>query len=242
MIVFIHGVPDTSFMWTPLIGALGLVDGDYLAPTMPGFNATPLGSFDATREAYVDWAATLLEEASAAHGPVDLVGHDWGAPIAAVAAQRRPETVRTWTLVNAAPEPSFEWHRMARIWQTPIIGELFMRVAVAGAFRKSLVANGMPPDIAAHEAPRIDTHMKSAILRLYRSAKDTSAWNLDFAGIADRGLILWGENDPYVPVQVAQTFSDRWSLPLRVEQGVGHWGICERPEAFAAHLKAHWHR
>ena len=115
-----------------------------------------------------------------------------------------------------------------------------MALARPGLFQRRLVAAGMPEEVARHEAPLFDKSMKHAILRLYRSAKEPRDWEVDFSGIADRGLVLWGSGDPFVPVKYARSFAERWSLPLRVEKGAGHWGICARPEAFAAHLTAHW--
>ncbi len=240
MKLFIHGVPDTGYMWQPLIQALGLEKDAYSAPTMPGFDgATPPG-FAATKEAYLQWLVGTLDETARAHGPVDLVGHDWGAPLCAMAAQMRPDAIRTWTVVNAVPEPTYEWHSLARTWQTPVLGELFMALGSTEKFRKQLTAAGMPPDIAAHEAPRIDSHMKRAILKLYRSAKNPAEWQSDFSEVAGRGLVLWGEDDPFVPIKFGKRFCDRWSIPLVQEAGVGHWGNCERPDAFAAHLQQHW--
>lgn len=238
--ILIHGVPDTSYMWTPLIETMNLSADSFVAPTMPGFDGKSHGSFAATMEAYLGWVIQALDDAAAVHGPLDIIGHDWGAPLSAMAAQMRPEKIRSWTVVNAAPEPSFEWHSMARLWQTPILGELFMMLGNARRFEKSLIDAGMPSRVAAHEAPLIDKNMKRSILKLYRSAKNPKDWTTDFSNISDRGLILWGADDPYVPTKVARSFSERWGIPLHVEEGVGHWGICEKPEAFAAHLKPHW--
>ena len=242
MKLFIHGVPDTGFMWGPLIRALGLADDDWLAPTLPCFDGTTPPGFAATKEAYLAWVMETLEATAGAHGPVDIIGHDWGAPLSAMAAQMRPELIRTWAVVNAVPEPSYEWHALARKWQTPILGELFMALGSTRAFHQQLVAAGMPREIADHEAPRIDRHMKRAILKLYRSAKNPAEWSVDFSNIADRGLVLWGVDDPFVPMKFAKTFCARWDIPLGAEEGVGHWGICEKPEAFAARLEAHWDR
>lgn len=242
MKLFIHGVPDTGYMWGPLVKALGLVEGEFFAPTLPGFDgATPTG-FAATKEAYLSWVSQTLRDTAATHGPVDIVGHDWGAPLCAMAAQMNPEAVRTWTVVNAVPEPSYEWHSLARRWQTPILGELLMALGSTKRFHQQLVAAGMPETIADHEAPRIDSHMKRAILKLYRSAKKPAEWSVDFSGIADRGMVMWGADDPFVPIKFAETFCNRWSVPLASEEGVGHWGICERPVAFATHLQRHWDR
>lgn len=240
MILFIHGVPDTGYMWMPLIKSLGLGDDDYLAPTMPGFDGTMPAGFTATKDAYLEWVIRLLENTAKSHGPVDLVGHDWGAPLSAMAAQMRPDTIRTWTIVNAAPEPSYEWHSLARTWQKPILGELFMALGSTKKFHQQLIGAGMPKEIADHEAPLINSTMKRAILKLYRSAKNPADWTVDFSNIAGKGLVLWGAGDQFVPLKVANRFCERWDIRLAVEEGVGHWGICERPDAFASHLKSHW--
>jgi pimeloyl-ACP methyl ester carboxylesterase len=183
-----------------------------------------------------------LEATAKTHGPVDLVGHDWGSPLCAMAALARPDAIRTWTLINAVPEPTYQWHSLARTWQTPVVGELFMALGSTAKFRKQLLAAGMPEAVADHEAPLIDAHMKRAILKLYRSARDPGEWAADFSGIADRGLVLWGADDPFVPMTYAQRFCESWDIPLVSEAGVGHWGLCERPAAFAAHLTRHWAR
>ena len=117
-----------------------------------------------------------------------------------------------------------------------------MALGSAKKFRQQLVAAGMPQAIADHETPLIDRHMKRAILKLYRSAKNLADWTADFSNIADLGLVLWGAGDAFVPVKIAHRFCERWNIPLAVEEGVGHWGICERPDAFASHLGSHWAR
>ncbi len=242
MKLFIHGVPDTGFMWGPLTKALELAESDYLAPTMPCFDGNTPPGFAATKEAYLAWVIETLETTANEHGPVDIVGHDWGAPLSAMAAQSRPDLIRTWTVVNAVPEPSYEWHALARKWQTPILGELFMALGSTKKFHQQLISAGMPKTIADHEAPRINGPMKRAILKLYRSAKNPADWSVDFSNIADKGLVMWGLDDPFVPIKFAKTFCDRWNVPLAAEEGLGHWGLCERPDVFAAHLKAHWDR
>lgn len=242
MKLFIHGVPDTGYMWTPLLEALDLPKDAYLAPTLPCFDGKTPAGFPATVEAYLDWTLRFLDDVAARHGPVDIIGHDWGAALCALAAQMRPEAVRTWTVVNAVPEPSYEWHWLARAWQTPILGELVMALGSTRRFRRQLVSAGMPQALAHHEAPLIDRHMKRAILKLYRSAKRPEDGEVDFSRIADRGLALWGGDDAFVPVKFAHRFCERWSIPLAVEKGVGHWGICEKPKSFASRLTVHWNR
>ena len=93
MKLFIHGVPDTGYMWTPLTEALGLADDDYAAPTMPGFDGTMPAGCEATKEAYLDWVSQTLQATAERHGSVDPVGHDWGSPLCAIATLARPDTI-----------------------------------------------------------------------------------------------------------------------------------------------------
>lgn len=241
MKLFVHGVPDTGYMWTPLIEALAPGEETFLTPTMPGFDGSWPAGFLATAEAYTAWlVGEIARAAQDAGGPIDVVGHDWGAPLVAIAALAQPAHIRSWCVINAAPEPTYQWHKLARIWQTPLAGEFFMAFGTRKKFRQELVVAGMPKQIARHEAPRIDAYMKRAILKLYRSAKTPADWDADFSSIADRGLVMWGTGDPFVPVSYGKTFAKRWSLPLFTERGVGHWGICQRPAPFAERLQTFW--
>lgn len=238
--VLIHGVPNTGYMWQPLITALDLGKNDFLTPTMPCFDGHTPDGFTSTVNEYVDWLVRYLEIIFEQHGPIDLVGHDWGAPLSAMAAQARPELIKTWSIINAAPEPEYEWHSIAKAWQTPVIGEIFMAMANSEKFHQKLTQEGVPKAIADHEAPLIDKHMKRAILRLYRSGREPSEWTMDFSNIADRGLVLWAGADLFVPVKVAKRFCARWGIPLEIADDLGHWGICADPKAFAPHLSKHW--
>jgi pimeloyl-ACP methyl ester carboxylesterase len=111
MKVFLHGVPDTPFMWSPLLAALALQPDEVLTPALPGFGCARPSGFAATKEAYADWLTGILEDACArAGGPVDVVGHDWGALLMARVVSQRPDLIRTWVLSNALPDPLYRWH------------------------------------------------------------------------------------------------------------------------------------
>lgn len=239
--LFLHGVPDTPSMWDPLIAELGLDTGAYLAPAMPGFVEPLPHGFDASKEAYVDWYIAEIEKAHEEAGPVDLVGHDWGAIITVRAASLRPDLVKSWCVANALPHPDYKWHRMARMWQTPILGELIMAVTRKETLCKSLHAAGIPADLASKEASHWSPHMRGAILKLYRSAKTAGTdWWDDTKNLPERGLVFWGEDDPYVPVWVAEKFCEHTGTRLEKQTGTGHWSIIERADVLAGLLTEHW--
>jgi pimeloyl-ACP methyl ester carboxylesterase len=242
--LFLHGVPDSPAIWRPLIAALDLGDTPFAVPALPGFTGPLPAGFPATKEAYADWAVGQAEALFAAHGPIDIIGHDWGALIAQRVAMLRPDLLRSWAISNAVIDPDYRGHRVARIWNTPVLGELFMALSKADKLAEGLAAQGMPADIAAEEAEQWrNKDKRRAILKLYRSAKGLSFahdWARDIDRLPAQGALIWGADDPYVPLSVAQRFSANTGIPLTVVDRAGHWAIAERPVEVAAALHRFW--
>lgn len=241
MKLFLHGVPDTPSMWDPLIAELGLPAETYRAPALPGFVSPASDGFGSTKEDYVDWYISELETAFASNGPVDLVGHDWGAIITIRAASLRPDLVRTWCVANALPHPDYKWHSVARMWQTPVVGELMTAITRKEQLCKTLHAAGIPADLASKEASHWSPHMKKSILRLYRSAKTVGVdWSPEVQNLPERGMVFWGVDDPYVQTEIADKFCAETGAQLLKQEKTGHWSIIERADIMAAALRDHW--
>ncbi|MBA3940186.1 MAG: alpha/beta hydrolase [Sphingopyxis sp.] len=242
--LFLHGVPDSPLIWQPLLAVLDLGDAPVAVPALPGFTAPLPAGFAATKDAYADWAVGQAEALFAVHGPIDIVGHDWGALIAQRVAMLRPDLIRSWAISNAVIEPEYRGHRIARIWNRPLIGEIFMALSKADKLAEGLAAQGMPADIARAEAVQWKSRDKRrAILKLYRSAKGLSFahdWALDIPKLPANGALVWGAGDPYVELAVAQRYAANTGTPLTVIEGAGHWAIAERPQQVAAALRAFW--
>jgi pimeloyl-ACP methyl ester carboxylesterase len=230
--VFVHGVPDTSAMWDPLLAKLSR--DDVVTLRLPGFGAPLPEGFGATKEEYVDWIVAQLGELD---GPIDLVGHDWGALLAQRVALTRPDLLRTFTQSNAAVTDKFKWHELATQWQTPEVGEQIMEAFTPETMGPGLAGAGHPgPDEAA---AAIDDTMKRCILALYRSATDFPG---DWAptGPAERpGLVLWGKDDPVAPPGSAERFSEVTGARLVLLDG-GHWAAVEHPDQAAPALEDFW--
>lgn len=243
MILFVHGVPDTAILWQPLVAALGLQPDSYRALYLPGF-ASPLPkSFSATKDAYAAWLISQIEEAGE---PVHIVGHDWGALLVLRAVSLRPELISSWCVTNAVIDKEYSGHRTARMWATPLLGELVMLgMRNKERLEAGLIEGGMPASLAREEVPHIDKTMRQSILKLYRSAvglRFRGEWVDDLANMPKRGQLFWGETDPYVDLSVAERFSKQWNVPLHVARGAGHWACHERAQEFAGVLAAHWSR
>src|SRR5258705_3401931 len=143
-VVFVHGVPDTWRVWRALIGRLHR--GDVVTLSLPGFGCEIPHGFDCSKEAYCDW---LMREVDNVDGPVDLVAHDWGAILALRVASLEPTLIRTWAVGGAPLDPEYEWHKVAKLWQTPEVGEQVMEKVTPETLAPGLVAAGLPAARAA---------------------------------------------------------------------------------------------
>ena len=234
--VFVHGVPDTSRVWRPVIQRLRRMD--VVTLSLPGFGCPVPARFDASKEAYCDW---LLGELRRIGGPIDLVGHDWGAILVVRAVSREPKIARTWAAGGAPVDAGYQWHRVAQLWQTPEVGEQVMEKLTLEALASGLVAAGVPNADAAEAARDVDETMKRCILALYRSAVRVGAeWEPDLKDISTPGLVLWGADDPYA----APTFGERLASHTRarfvVYPGCSHWWQLQRAGEVAAELEKLW--
>lgn len=248
-IVFIHGVPETAAIWKPLIASLeqrGLDRTCTLHP--PGFGAPLPAGFSATADAYFDWLVRELERLDAdGAGPIDIVGHDWGAGHVYRLVAERPDLVRSWVAdIAGLLHPDYRWHDMATMFQQPDVGEQVIEAMVGTplADRVALLTGlGLPDDMAADIAPSINPEMGRAILALYRSAPEPALRALaDQLAASDHGpgAVITATDDAYVSADHAGPVAERLGVTeLRLE-GQGHWWMVSDPDGAADRLAAFW--
>ena len=236
-VLFVHGVPETHRLWGPLLSHVSRKD--VIAPDLPGFDSPVPEGFGSTKEEYLQW---LIAEVEKTGGPVDIVGHDWGALLVERLVCVRPDLVRTWAAGGGAIDENYTWHQIAQMWQTPGLGEQVMRGMTAEALATAFVENGMPEDAARETAAQVDERMKSCILPLYRSAVNyPKEWGPDVDKTSRPGMLIWGEHDPYMQVEFARRMAQRSGAEL-VLLDSGHWWPLQRPKEAAQALERFWGR
>jgi pimeloyl-ACP methyl ester carboxylesterase len=194
---------------------------DIVRLSLPGFGCARPPGFPATREAYAEW---LLGRLASLPGPIDLVGHDWGALLAVRAVSLAPGVVRTWAAGGAPLDRQYVWHQAAQAWQTPGKGERVMEAMTPPTVQAALTAAGVPASDAASTAAQLDATMKRGILDLYRSAVHVGAeWEDDLRHVAAPGLVLWGEQDPYAPAEFGARLAARTRARFVSFPGCSHW-------------------
>jgi pimeloyl-ACP methyl ester carboxylesterase len=232
-IIYLHGVPNSGEMWQPFVEVTG-----GMAPDLPGFGASDKpANGDYTFRGLGRYVSELI----AGMDRVSLVMHDWGA-VGLLAAMERPEAIERIVLFDAVPFlPGYRWHPVARIWRTPVLGELFMGLSTRwGALQlaKREAGNRLPRAAIEQQVDQIWKHFdhgtQRAILRLYRSApEDVLAKTGEGLGrIEAPALVVWGGLDPYLPTGLAQAYGKALGGEATVEiaDGAGHWPWGERPE------------
>jgi pimeloyl-ACP methyl ester carboxylesterase len=156
---------------------------------------------------------------------ITLAGHGWGAAVAVLLAPRAER------LVLIDPAPPERWHRLARLWRTPLIGELAMgsinRFLLARILRAASASPAAWPDGRVRAVwEQFDQGTQRATLRLHRWADPARSQELT-AGLPDvPTLVMWGADDPWFPPQ--QTWA---GSPVELVDGGGHWPWLDRPEA-----------
>ena len=235
-VVFVHGVPDTKRVWRAVTERLERKD--VVTVSLPGFGCPLPRGFEPTKEGYVEW---LLRQLSELNGPLDLVGHDWGALLVLRSICLRPEIARTWAAGAAPIDPDYEWHENAKVWQTPELGEQMMSMVTPDAMVGGLVGAGVPQADAVEASRHIDDTMKQCILTLYRSAINVGAeWRGDLNRISAPGLVLWGEQDPFAAPKFGARLAENTGARFVGYRDCGHWWQLERPEEVAAELRQLW--
>lgn len=237
-VVFIHGNPGSADDWERLAGAAATAGLRAVAFDLPDFGETeaPPG-FQHDVPGYAGFVAEALERLGIER--VHLVLHDFGGPIGLVWAMMHPDAVASVTLIDTGILPGYRWHRLARIWRTPVVGELFQATATRRAFRSLLSRNepqGLPRDFVDKMYDHYDKPTRRAVLALYRATDDPGSMSEGLIGLlAPRdipALVIWGEHDVYLPASYAQRQREAFpSAEVHVLPVSGHWPFADAPEA-----------
>lgn len=232
--LYVHGVPTNSDDFLPFLERTG-----GLAPDLPGFGRSGKpGDFDYSIAGYARFLEAFIEQAGLER--FSLVVHDWGAVALALGGEtlRRLERL---VIMNAVPLlPGYRWHRVARTWRTPLLGELAMGFSSRWGFKRlskaALAGEGPAPDYLIDRVwDHFDHGTQRAILKLYRSAPSEvlAARAERLADVDCPAFVLWGVEDPYIPRSFAESYGDALAGTTRVEmlEAAGHWPWIDRPEA-----------
>lgn len=238
-ILFLHGVPDTADIWDGIIAQL---QSDYrcIAPDWPGFGRSGSGSsLDCSLNGHADFVSDLTDVLGL-KVPFNLVAHDFGGISAMAFVAKYPERVRRFAVSNAPFSPDYRWHIWARIWRIPGLGEMSMATMNRWVFTFSLRLGSrkLSDEHIRSAYSRVTPEMKRMVLRMYRAMpeKEWQEWNPRLLEATARvpTLVLWGQQDPYLPNWLPERYGAR---EIRRYEDSGHWVPAEETDSVVKELR-----
>jgi pimeloyl-ACP methyl ester carboxylesterase len=226
--LYLHGVPTSADDWTPFLERTGGI-----APDLIGFGRSGKGGhLDYTLAGYADFLDAFLTAVDVTR--VELVAHQFTGALLPLLVERNPSLIARIVLIDPVPLlEQLRWPPLVQRWRRPGLGELVMGFTVKPLFARSLRAGGSWSDARIDALwEQFDQGTQRAILRLARDAgrPRLAALGAHLDRLDRPALILWGERDPWLPVDLADRFAARFpSATLERVAGAGHWPWLDDP-------------
>jgi len=224
-VVLLHGFPESSRMWEPLMADLAATGHRCLAPDLYGLgdsDAMKEVTFESTLEAFSGFIDARVS------GPVILVVHDWGGFIGLAWACEHRETVAALVISNTGFFADGKWHGMAEAIRGKE-GEAIVGSLDRDGFASLLRSGGdafSEDDVTAYWSPFADGRGQQATLEFYRSMdfEKLRPWQGCLAELDVPALVLWGADDEFAPLRGGERFAREIpGAELVALDGVGHF-------------------
>ncbi len=239
-VFFGHGLLFSGWMFHPQIAALRnefrCVAIDWRGQ---GESSATKGGYD--MDTLADDAVALIETLGVA--PVHYVGLSMGGFIGQRIAARRPELVRTLTLIDTSagpedPEKVKRYRLLARIYR--ITGIAAVRKAVLPImFGPAFLADTSRKQIINEWQLRLSRSRRAGVSKAVLGVADRLPVENEISRIGAPTLVIVGADDAATPPHKSERIAER--IPgARLEQieNCGHSGSLEQPEAVTALLRS----
>jgi haloalkane dehalogenase len=238
-VLLLHGYPESSYMWSGVLPALGAAGWRGLAPDLAGYGDSqpdPPGTW----ERHVDALERFVGDQRL--DPVVLVMHDWGVLIGLRWVCDHPARVRALVISDGSFFADGRWHDLANAMRTPGDGERLLQSYERDGFGHALrsFSTGIT-DEALDEYWKAfgDEMRRRGQLELYRSGdfEKLAPYEGRVAGLGLPTLIVWGGQDRFSSVKAARRFqAEIPDSELAVFEDAGHFVWEDAPEQATAAL------
>jgi haloalkane dehalogenase len=229
--LMLHGFPESSHMWTGVMGAVADAGWRAVAPDFAGYGDSPPDP-PGTWERHIEQLERFRRELGIER--CVPVMHDWGGLIGMRWACEHPDAVQALVISATGFFPDGKWNGMAQALKEPGTGEQMIAGFTGDAFAAAMrqLSPGMTDDaIADYSKAFADDVRRRGPLELYRSGDFSKLEGYDLAGLGVPALLVWGEDDEFAPVAGARRFERE--LPdteLVIVQGARHFVWEDAPD------------
>ncbi len=239
-VLLLHGFPDSSALWTPVMAILVQAGCRVIAPDLRGFgqsDAPPRVSDYSLGNVVAD-LRTLVTRLTA-DAPVHVVGHDWGAVAGWCLALEHPQVVSSLVALSVGHPREYAVSGMEQkvkglytlFWQFPGLSERWLEQRDYAGLRGW-----------ARQHPQLE----QCVQDLSRPGRLTAGLNWYRANL--RRVLLgswepcrvptlgvWSSRDHFLAEDQMRKSARRMQAPWRYERidNAGHWLPLEQPERIA---------
>ncbi len=241
-LVLAHGWPWSSQAWHRVAPALARRWHIHVYD-MPGFGQSQMSG---PRPLGIDVQGDVFTEMLEAWGldSPSVVAHDFGGAV----------TLRAHILHGCAYDRLVLMNVVAmRPWGSTFFAHVgahidafrglppHIHAAIVDAYiRSALAAEIGEDDIALLKAPWLTDEGQAAFYAQFALADERFTAEIEdrFDALGCPAHVLWGEDDPWIPVARGAALAERIGVPLDRLAGLGHLPQLESPEHVARHLEA----
>ena len=248
LVILLHGFPETSHMWLPLIEALAASGYTAVAPDLRGYSAgaRPEG---AENYGYPSMGEDIVAMAEAlGHERFHLVGHDHGAGLGWVIAGQHAERLLSWTALSVPHVDAFgaAMANNAEQQERSQYMNFFRQVGVAEAALSGDDFAALKGVWSESPAEQVEEYLRvlsqpgalTGALNWYRGGltEDRQA----VGKISVPTILIWGNQDQAIGRPGVDGTPALMAGPYRlVELDAGHWLIQEDEAAVLRETLAH---
>ena len=249
-LVLLHGFPETSIMWEPLLGPVAEAGFRAVAFDQRGYSP---GARPDSSDAYT--VVTLQQDVLAVADALGfakfhLVGHDWGSLVGWNLTTNHPDRVLTWTSLSISHPGAVQATRQGqgpplyvRIFRIPGVMETLFRARGLGLLRNVLYQEMPPEQVEEYLRVFAEPGAMRAALNWYRALSVGFGDDAVVSGkITQPVLYLYGTKDlpMFVNERVRKEMPRFLEGPYQsFEYDAGHWLIQAKPGPVVERVMEH---
>lgn len=234
LVILLHGFPESSYIWEPLLAKLAAKGYKAIAPNQRGY------SDGARPEGIENYGAGILcddiigfADALGYDGKFYLVGHDWGCAVGWAVCNNYPDRVQAYVGMSTPYTPAFRWAMMndadqqaksfyIRDFQVPEEPEKKM-AADDYAWLRSYWEGFDDATIADYMTIYSQPEARTATVNWYRAMFQVAP-TFEYGDLTTPVLYIWGNQD----IALGRTGAEMTAKFMKgyykfVELDAGHW-------------------